>query len=224
MSLNEEIKEVLNVTCIYGLDTGDNRQDIYEILKNKLLDYRLTKIKCFIKPNAILGIQFTYRSINNEIIIMEIKPNENENLIEEELILNNETINGLKVWLNEDIKLIGFEIETTKKNIKKFGYGEDNELRIISDFKNKDQIIVGFGCCSNDKDGITSIYAYYINKRYISILYNGIFTLRVKIKDSKFKEKTEKKLKKMNEKSRILYRICQLPDNQFFNIIKYIMR
>ena len=224
MSLNEEIKEVLNVTCIYGLDTGDNRQDIYEILKNKLLDYKLTKIKCFIKPYSILGIQFTYRSINNEIIIMEIKPNENENLIEEEMILYNETINGLKVWLNEDIKLIGFEIETTKKNIKKFGYGEDNELRIISDFKNKDQIIVGFGCCSNDKDGITSIYAYYINKRYISILYNGIFTLRVKIKDSKFKEKTEKKLKKMNEKNRILYRICQLPDNQFFNIIKYIIR
>ena len=155
---------------------------------------------------------------------MEIKPNENENLIEEEMILNNETINGLKVWLNEDIKLIGFEIETTKKNIKKFGYGEDNELRIISDFNNKNQIIVGFGCCSNDKDGITSIYAYYINKRYISILYNGIFTLRVKIKDSKFKEKTEKKLKKMNEKNRILYRICQLPDNQFFNIIKYIIR
>lgn len=89
--------------------------------------------------------------------------------------------------------------------------------------QNLDKIIVGFGVC-NSKEGISSIYCYFSSKRdYVFHLYTGLLSLRIKLKDSKFKEETDKKLPKMNDKNKLLYRICSLPDNLYFNIIKYAL-
>ena len=211
-------------TCIYGTVEGDSeRFDMFEQLKDKLLDYRITKIRCFLKSNtSIYGIQFIYRNINDctETTFIDVKSNQND-LIEQEMSLNNEEIKDLRVWLNQDIKLIGFEVITNKRT-QKFGYGNEEQLIKISDFENLDKIIVGFGCYADQTNGVTGLYGFYISKKqYTSIIYSGIFSLRIKLKDPKFKEKTEKKLQKMNEKNNILYKICQFPDNQFFNIIKY---
>jgi hypothetical protein len=220
----EEKSEKPIITCNYGTDGGKKRFDIQDILGNKLLEHRLTKIKCFLKPNkSIYGIQFIYRNINDcaETAFIDFKTQDND-LIEQEMDLNNEDIVDLRVWVDQEVKLIGFEVKTSKNRIQKFGYGDDTQLIKISDFENLDQIIVGFGCCADDTDGITSIYAYYISKKkYISIIYSRIFALRIKNKDPQYKEKVENKLKKMDEKYKILYRICKLPDNQFFSIIKY---
>ena len=221
--LDKEIS--IEPTCIYGTVEGESKMyDMYEILKEKILEYRITKIKCFLKSNtSIYGIQFVYRNINDckETTFIDVKSKEND-LIEQEMDLNNEEIKDLRVWLNQDIKLIGFEVTTNKNRSQKFGYGGDDELIKIPDFEDKDKVIVGFGCYANDQSGVTGLYGFYeTRKQYISVIYSGIFSLRIKIKDPKFQEKTEKKLEKMNEKNKILYRICKLPDNQFFNIIKY---
>ena len=222
--MTEEENKNIELTCNYGTDSGNQRFDMRELLGDKLLDHRLRKIKCFLKSNkGIHGIQLTYRNINDckETTFINFKTKEDD-LIEQEMILNNEDIIDLRVWLNNDVILIGFEVKTSRNRTFKFGYGNDSQLITISDFEKLDQVIVGFGCCAEEKEGITSIYAYYISrKKYISMIYSGIFSLRIKIKDLDFKEKVENKLKKMDEKYNILYRICQLPDNQFFNIIKY---
>jgi len=220
-----DINEInISDTCIYGSVTNQNYLEIKTILGNKILDYKLKKIRCQLKSNTcIVGIQFIYRNLENgeDKALIDISSNEND-LIETDFDLNNEELKDMRVWLNTDIRLIGFEITTNKNRSKKFGYGNDEQLITISDFKDGDQIIVGFGCYKDDNFGISAIYGEYINrKKYISIIYSGIFSLRHKIKQSDFKEKVEKKLKNMDEKKQILYRICQMPDNQFFNIIKY---
>ena len=212
-------------TCNYGTVFSENAyHDIKTQLGDNLLDYKITKIKCQLKSNTnIQGIQFFYKNINTgeEKALIDIKKNDGE-LIEQEMILNNEDIIDLKVFL-KDVILVGFEVTTNKKRSKKFGYGEDEDLIAIPDLENLDKIIVGFGVCSN-QDGISSIYCYYSRKRdYVFHLYTGLLSLRIKLKDSNFKEKTKNKLPTMNDKNKLLYRICSLPDNLYFNIIKYAL-
>lgn len=223
-------KKLINIypTCLYGTSDEENskRYDMVDILKENLLDYRLTKIKCFLKSNSnsIYGIQITCKNRNDgtEINVIDVNSN-GQDLIEQEFILPySSEINNMNVWLDKDCKSIGFEVITRKKIFKKFGYGNDEELIKVPDFEKLDQVIVGFGCCADETNGVIGIYAYYMNRKiYISNIYDGIFSLRNKIKDPKFKGKTEQNLKMMSEKNRLLFRICQLPDNLFFSVIKY---
>ena len=224
--MTEKENEIeLEPTCIYGSVAESKMYDMYDILGKNLLDYRISKIKCFVKSNkSIYGIQFIYRNIFTceEKAFIDVKSKEKD-LIEQEMDLSNEDIKDLRVWLDQDIKLLGFEVITNKNRIQKFGYGDGEEqLRTISDFKEGDKVIVGFGCYADDKDGVTAIYGYYVNRRkYFAVIYSGILSLRAKIKDPKYKEKIERKVEKMDEENKILFRVVQLPSNQFFNILKY---
>ena len=139
------------------------------------------------------------------------------------MVLNNENIINLKVFLR-DVKLIGFEVTTNKNHSKKFGYGNDEELINISDLENLDNVVVGFGVCYGKELGVSSLYFYYMKKLdYILQIYSGVLSLKVKLKDIDFKEKVEKKLSKMSKKNKLFYRICSLPNNLYFGVIKYAL-
>ena len=215
----------LKITCVYGTISYSNNTtyDLYDILGKNLLDYKLTKIKCQLKSNkCIYGLQLIYRNKNDgkESTLIDIKSNE-QDLIEQEMDLNGEEIKDLRVWIDENTDLIGFEVITAKRS-KKFGYGNDEQLTKIKDFEKLDKIIVGFGFYADEKNGIRSIYAYYISRNeFISYIYDGFFALRNKIKNEDFNKKIKNKLTNMSDRNNILYKICRLPDNQFFNIIKY---
>ena len=220
---NEEEKPIF--TCNYGF-VPDNTKlfDMKNILKDKLLNYKISKIKCQLKSNeGIHGIQFIYRNLidGKETTIINIQPKEN-GLIEQEFDLGGENIIDMNVFLNQDILLIGFEIITNKNRIFKIGYGNDEQLVKVPDLKNLEQIVIGFGLNTNEDNIITSIYGYYINRnKYILNLYKGILYLRKKLENKEYNEKIQKKLNNMNKRNQILYRICSLPQNQFFNIMKY---
>jgi hypothetical protein len=213
----------INDTCIYGQARNQNFLDMKRILGNKLLDYRIKKIRCQIKDNCIYGIQFFYRNINDGSIkafidVTSVK----SGLTEQEFDINNEAITEMRTWLNNETLLIGFEVKTEKGRLFKFGYGNEEQLIKISDFQENERVIVGFGVYTDGENGITALYGQYIDKKkYISMIYGGIFSLKLKLKDANYKEKMDKKVDKMEEKNRILYRICQMPSNPFFNIIKY---
>ena len=217
----------VKTTCKFGTEFEFTQSyDMVEEVGKKILDYRLVKIKCQLKSNeSIHGIQFIYRNINTsqESTLINIKTKKKD-LIEQEMEFKMEDIIDLRVWLSSDYKLIGFEVTTSKGRSQKFGYGNDEQLILCRDFEKKDNTIVGFGVGADDKSGITYLFAYYINKiSYAVYLYSGVISLRIKIKDEDFKKKVESKLLPvMNEKNKILYRVCALPDNQFFNIIKYV--
>ena len=228
MSTGDDRIIKIRATCNFGKTTENS---IYydvtdEIGPENLLYYRISKIICQIKSNeSIYGIKFIYRNINDgkEKALINVKPKEFD-LIEQEMTLSLEDIVDLRTWVSDDIKLIGFEVTTNKGRTQKFGYGNDEELRKIHEFENNENNIVGFNVSADDKNGVTALYAYYLNKRtYTFWLYSGIFSLRIKVKDEKYRKMIENKLSKMSDKNKILYRICCLPDNQFFQVIKYTL-
>lgn len=211
-------------TCNYGSVAESTYYDMKDILGDKILENRIIKIRCFLKPNkSIYGIQFIYRNIYDykETTFIDVK-SEEKDLLEQEMDFNNENIKDLRFWIDQDTKLTGFEVTTNKNHVKKFGYGNDDQLIIVPDFEDGKKIVVGFGCCADNKEGITSLYAYYVRKnQYIAVIYSGLLSLKIKLKDPKYKEQIEKKLEKMDEKNKIAFLVALLPDNQFFNIIKY---
>ena len=214
------------VTCIYGLVPEKSKCiDIYEILKDKIFNYKLSKIKCQIKSNkGLYGIQFVYRNLidGKESTIINIQSKEKD-LIEQEFDLNGDSIIDLKTWLNDKYILTGFEVITNRNRAQKFGYGDNDPIQGIIDLKNLDKIIIGFGVYVNEDDNfITALYGYYLNRsKFFMIMYKGILYLRKKSQNSAYVEKIKKKLPSMNKKNQILFKICNLPQNQFFNIIKY---
>ena len=200
--------------------------DIYEILKDKIFNYKLSKIKTQSKSNkGFFGIQFIYRNLidGKEASLINIQSKEKD-LIEQEFDLNGDSIIDLKAWFNnENYFLTGFEVITNRNRAQKFGYGDDAPLKDIIDFKDLDKIIVGFGVYVNEEDNcITSLYGYYLNRsKFFMIMYKGILYLRKKTQNPTYVEKIKKKLPTMNKKNQLLFKICNLPQNQFFNIIKY---
>ena len=220
---NDEEKPI--VTCNYGSVLDESKlYDMKDILKDKMLNYKITKIKCQIKSNeGIYGIELFYRNLidGKETSIINVQSKEKD-LIEQVFDLCGDYIIDMRVWINNDIKLIGFEIVTNRNRIFKFGYGKDEQLVKIPDLKNLDKIIIGFGLYVNEGNSISSIYAYYINKsNYFYHLYKGILYLRSKSQNKEYNEKKKKKLSSMSKRNQILFRICNLPQSQFFNIMKY---
>ena len=225
MSFEKMILE-LKTTCNYGYaDESSKFYDVKNIAGTNLFDYRITKIKCQLKSNdSIYGIQFYYRNKTNgkELVLIDVK-SKKTNLIEQEMTFGLEEIVYLRTWISYDLsKIIGFETTTNRGKIQKIGYGDEGQLRVLPGLKG--MTIVGFGVGADDRNGVTSLYAYYLNKRaYSYILYSGIFSLRIKAVDEKYKKKFEEKLPNMNEEYKLCFKICCLSNNQFYDIMKYAL-
>ena len=230
MSIQNQNNNKINISpsCLYGKSEIDSKiHNIKDIIGNNILDYRLTKIKCQIKENeGIYGVELIFKNLitEEEKSLINIK-SEEPNLIEQEIILDFEIILDVKFWCNDENKLIGFEVNTNKGKFQKFGYGNDSQLKLCHELKNKERVVVGFCLYEREKKGITGMFLYHMNKRtYAFYIYKGIFSLRIKIKDDKYKNEIEKTLDKIDDnKKKILFKICCLSDNQFFNVIKYTL-
>ena len=224
------INNKINLTpsCLYGKSEIDSKiHNIRDILGNNILDYRITKIKCQIKSNeGIYGIELIFKNLitEEEKSLINIKSEEN-NLIEQEIKFDLEIILDIKFWCNDENKLIGFEVNTNKGKFQKFGYGDDNQLKLCHQIKNKERVVVGFCFYEKENKGITGMFIYHMNKKtYAFFIYKGIFGLRTKIKNDKYKNEIEKKVDKFDDiKKKLLFKICCLSDNQFFNVIKYTL-
>ena len=226
--MNSKINLIHSV--LFGKKEKDSKIYTFNNIKdNDILNYRLTKIKCQIKSNeGIYGIQIIYQNLISleEDTLINIK-SDLPDLIEQEMTFNYEQILDIKFWLNDDIKLIGFEVITSKGRFKKFGYGNDNQLRLCPELNNKERAVVKFTIFEKEKNGITGITLYHMDKKtHAFYIYRGLFALRIKLKNVKNKNDLEKKFleNKISEpKNKLLFKICCLPDNQFFNIIKYTL-
>ena len=220
---NERYLTVIK-SCLYGLDKGDSStsHDTFTSLGDDLLDYRLSKIKCQLKSNKeIIGAQFIYknRKDNKETALIDVQPYDKydtEQIFELDPL---ENIIDVRVWITD--QLVGFEVITNANRIKIFG-NQDGDIINISELEKHENFVIGFGIKSDKKSGITGIYMYYLDsKAYNIAVYSGIFYLRLKLKNKDFQEKVFKKLNKLEENLQILYRVCTLPDNIFYNITKH---
>ena len=200
---------------------------IYDMnkIEEKLLNYYLYKIKCELKKNhGIIGLKLIYknRNDNKKIDVINIPAKKKASLEQEYTFDPSENILEIRLWLKD--KLIGFEITTDKGEIKKFGYGENEQLVNIPDLQQRDKVVVGFEIGADDKDGITSMCSYYIDRnKYTALLNIGAIYLKIKLRSDEYKNKIEKKLGGLDEKFKILYRVCLLPNHPFFEIMKYMI-
>ena len=227
MSSNNKDSLEIEYTCLFGKKEIDSKTyDVRDIVGKEILDYQLIKIKCQIKTGkGIYGIKLIYRNIitKEEKALINIESTE-PNLIEQEMNLETEQILDAKFWFNDQIQLIGFEVITNLGSFQKFGYGDDEQLLRCHQLKKKDRVVVGFNVVENEGKGIIGMTLYHLNKRtYDFYMHSGIFSLRIKIKNENYKKDKDKKVDKMDKLNKLLYKVCSLPDNQFFNVIKFTL-
>ena len=227
-NLKQKLHFGVTSTCLYGKNEENSIiHDIKDVVGKSILDYSLIKIKCQLKSGVgIYGLQLIYKNLitDENKALINIIPKD-PNLIEQEMNLNVENVSDVKIWINDEIKLIGFEIKTNRGKYKKFGYGNLQELRFCHQLKNNERAVIGFGFIESKKKGIIAMYMYHVNRIIYSFyLYNGIFSLRIRARNDKYKNELEKKANKCTDiNKKLLYNVCCLPDNQFFNIIKFTL-
>ena len=227
MSTNNKHILEIESSCLFGKKGIDSKMyDIRDIVGRAILDYELIKIKCQIKSGkGIYGLQLIYRNIitKEQKTLINITSSESD-LILQEMELESEQILDIKFWLNDEVQLIGFEVITNLKRFQKFGYGNDEQLVRCHELKNKNRVIVGFGIIEDKGNGIMGMILHHINKKtYSFYLHQGIFGLRIKVKNNDFRNDKNKKIDNMDKNNKLLYKVCCLPDNQFFNIIKFTL-
>ena len=212
-------------TSNYGLIKENTTfYDDQRILNEYLINFKLYKIRCWSIVNVgISGLEIYYkdRITSKEVKTIEAKKKECGDEEEQEIILeSNEMIDEAIIWKNDAI--IGFEIKTNKGREQKFGWcGEGTKVEL--DELGGINCVCGVFCGFHKKDGVISLGFYYINKRiFYLLLYNGFFCLRVKLRKEEFKNTIDEKKNQMSYSDKALYKACSLPNNQFYEIFKYI--
>ena len=209
----------------YGLITENSiLLDDLLIFNEFLISYRIHKIRCWQnKQLGIIGIQLYYkdRDTNEEIISINKVKNADSTLIE--FNLNPlEYITGLTIYKTD--LLNGFSIITNKKREKLFGYDIGEQIIPESFEEEGKNVILGFFFTFEQNLVISSIGCYYLNRIFFSlILYSGILYLRIKLKDEGFRKEIENKLDKLDKPYIALYKICLLPNIQFYGVLKYTL-
>ena len=169
MSTENEI--LINSSLVYGYYKPDSSQfdsegagksyDICDVLNSKLLDYRLKKISYILNDKQYIDkIKMEYIN-KKDGTSKTLETTTWEGLtdkMEEYELEDDEEINDIKIYLDNNTKLTGFEIMTNKGKNKLMGFGGDRETISEKNVKN----VVGFGFNSSKKFGVYCIYFYYI--------------------------------------------------------------
>jgi len=217
-------------TSNFGLAKENIQQfDEIKILGGYLLNYKLHKIKCFYEKNVgICGLQIFYieRMTSQETKTIDVgKKYTNENIEEQEIVLDsNEMINKLTIWICDQFR--GFEVMTNKNKKQRFGWcdeGKEWKKIYLDEFNENNNYLIGFFGSIHKIEGILSMGFYYIKEKLFYLFsYDGLFRLRVKLKNEEFRKKVFENFERYKFSDKALCKACILPDNQFFGIIKYI--
>ena len=224
-----EIISIENTSNFGLLKENTQRFDEKIILGGYILNYKINKIRCFYEKNVgICGLQIYYkeRMTSQEIKTIDVgKKNLNENIEEQEITLDsNEMINKITIWKSDQFR--GFEVMTNKNKKQRFGWCEEgNECQKIDldEFNKNNNCLIGFYGTFHKIEGILSMGFYYVQEKLFYLFsYDGLFRLRVKLKNDEFNKKILEKFDQLKYSDKVLYKACSLPNNQFFGIIKYI--
>ena len=150
----------------YDEEVSGKGYDITDEIGANILDYRIKKISYILKENdRIDKIKFEYINKKDGISKIIETPTWEETKGKEETfeLEDDEEIKNIKIYL-KDIKLLGFEIFTTKDKNIKIGYGEKSEINTQKDLENGSKVIIGFGFNASKVHGVYSIRFYYVDK------------------------------------------------------------
>lgn len=221
--LQFQIKE----TDCYGLITNDclTLDDKYTF-NNSLILVELYKIVCFISKNKnIIGIKTVFRDRvkkDNDIEYQSIYIKLDNNCLEQEFIFkNNESIINITIWKEEVIN--GFEIITNQNRTFLFGLNSGTKI-MLNEFSSNINKVIGFFAKFDLRIGLSALGLYYISSReHIILLYSGLFYLRAKLKNEKYRNSITDEESKLDFANKTILNLCLLPKNLFCNIIKYLI-
>ena len=170
---------------------------------------------------GIQNLKLIYTNIDGkEEVLLDTTDGEKKELPETIEFQEGEVIEYVIIYCQEE-KFCGLDISTNKRNSNKIGKTNiDNPFRVRNDKK----VIVGLGCYASKKLGVTGIYFYQIDKILYGICETlGIRQLRAKVKANKeYKDLLDENEKGFEDKERLVYRVCKLPDQIYFQIFNYI--
>ena len=137
-------------------------------------------------------------------------------------LLEEEVIEYVIVYLKNDL-LCGLDLTTNETKIYNKSYiigttsGANTDNILVKD---DNKIISGIGCYANENMGVTGIYFYQMDKKYLTLLGSlGLRQLRAKVKQNKeFKENIEKNKNNVDDALKLTFDICCFPDSIFFPI------
>ena len=234
----DRIEEKYNSTPMYGvilakdklrfndcdLFKGDSWK--YAVLKKIKLWWGSPQKKEIAKNKTLLGIQCKYKNIitgEEKKSLIHSGQLLSSDLIEKELELKQgEYFNKFYIGFDYEISYIKFE--TNLNSILEFGKIINNEMKTVklNNDKNMIQCFIGYF----NKNRILALQCKYISiKNYNFINLMDILRLRHFFKmNEKEKEKWKNKslLNKYNIYIKSVAKLCTLPDNHFFSVIKYL--
>lgn len=205
--------------------------DFTSKFKHKVLDYHIHKIIYSLNnKQSIQSIKMIYKNRNDghlDTLLEAGKKLEGkeENEIEFEEF---EEINNLFFYLTKATSvrtLAAICIETNKGKTKYIGNQDNGELIKDDELDSRQNIVLGFGLNWCEAYGVSSMYAYYINKNKFGLIqYSGFFQLRAKLKkDKEFKEKMKAQKSALDDKQKLILEACDLPDAAFFPVASYVI-
>ena len=192
--------------------------------KENILNYRLSKIKFFVKnkdsKEIILGLQTTYIDNEGKEICIEESRDKTEKEFE---------IRTLEIPLNDyichffvklDFNCVLSQIKLiTNKGREIIVGNEEGEERFVHLNNNKDYMVLGFS--GGYRKCLEAFGVFYIKFEDYFGNIRGFFELRKKLKDIYFKADINSKFDQLNKIDKALYKVCCLEDELFYSIIKY---
>ena len=196
----------------------------YELKKGKEENKDKGEVK---EKKGIQNLKFIYLNIDgNEETLLDTSEGKKGIDFQTIEFQDGEIIEAAVVYQNED-GFCGLDITTNKKKNYMIGERTDDNIIIFEEQKNKDKVIVGFGCWANEQYGVSSIYFYLIKKTTFAICQTyGMRQLRAKItadKDKEFIDGLPTLKEGLNDEQKLLCDVCKLPPPVYFNVLKYVM-
>ena len=235
---NQPPEEIIEYEGPFG--TGSESHtfwDDYELeFQDKILKYKITKVKIYYKSNDkegekekekkeeekyIIGIGFTYENLfTGEIKELEHKGTDMISGMKELVIKPGDYLKQFHINFKDDfdhISQIGF---TTFKN-ENISVGIKDGLDKTIKENDEDKIFIGsYGYVKERLDGFGCLFV----KRNIYLKEHlfGFFLMRNWIKKNKaFKEEWDNKYKELNIEYQYIWRAINLPDAAFAKIIQF---
>ena len=218
----------INNTDLFGvLHLDANRFDDEKYFtKENAFNYRLSKIRFFLGNNegkeSILGLQTFYKNKEGIEIASEKAKDEKEKELDIKAIEippNDYICNFYLRAGDENITQIELVTYKGKKLIIGSKEGEDKYLEIIND--NKDNIILSF--FGAYRKSLEAIGLKFINIKDYLGNSRGFFELKIKLKKKAFRNAIKGKIDSLSKSDKVLFRVCNLPENCFNSIIKYCL-
>ena len=235
----DRIEDKYNSTPMYGIilskekfrfnDCDLFKRDSwkYAILKSIKLWWGSSQKKEIAKTKTLLGIQCKYKNF--------ITGEEKESLIHSGQLTSSDIIEKKielkegeyfnKFYIGFDYEISYIKFETNLNSIIEMGQKINSEIKTVKLNKDKNMIQCFIGYYN--KDRILALQCKYISLKNFNYIYlMDIFRLRHFFKiNEKEKDKWNNKLflnKNKNIYIKAVAKLCILPDNQFFCVIKYL--